>query len=314
FGMALCLAILFHAIIILGVGFAPEDPLQPRFDAMEIVLVQQSSDAPEDPQLLAQANLEGGGDSPTPERPATPLSTPMPEVAAAAATQPVPADDPVQFEQIVEQAAPAPQAVAEAAPPAPPAAQAPPIIAAETDTPEQPLPAPPAAAPAPDIPAEHTAVQTRPSRAVPTASELIASSFAIASLSAEIQQRLDARSERPRRKFISASTREYRYAAYMESWRAKVERVGNLNYPDEARRMHLSGNLILEVVIKPDGSVKEMIVRRSSGHQLLDDAAQRIVELASPFAPFPIDIAKDVDLLHVTRTWQFLDSDRFSGR
>ncbi|MEJ2760202.1 MAG: energy transducer TonB [Gammaproteobacteria bacterium] len=97
----------------------------------------------------------------------------------------------------------------------------------------------------------------------------------------------------------------------MEAWRAKVERVGNLNYPQEAQRQGLSGSLILDVALNPDGSVKKIIVRRSSGYKVLDDAAIRIVKLASPFAPFPDDIRKETDILHITRTWQFLANSSF---
>jgi protein TonB len=141
----------------------------------------------------------------------------------------------------------------------------------------------------------------------------VARSFAIASLDAEIQNQLDAKAKRPRRKFISANTREHKYAAYMEAWRAKVERVGNLNYPDEARRQRLNGNLILDVALNADGSINEINVRRPSGHPMLDDAAIRIVRLASPYAPFPDEFVKDVDILHITRTWQFMNSSQFAA-
>jgi periplasmic protein TonB len=149
---------------------------------------------------------------------------------------------------------------------------------------------------------------------LPTAQQLITRSFAIASMQAEIQEKLETKAKRPRMKFVSATTQEYKYAAYMEAWRVKVERIGNLNYPDEARRRKLAGALLLDVSLKPDGSVLEIIVRRSSGHRVLDDAAVRIVELAGPFAPFPQDIRREVDILHVTRTWKFLNSDAFRAQ
>jgi protein TonB len=149
---------------------------------------------------------------------------------------------------------------------------------------------------------------------LPTAAQLITRSFALASINAELQQRLDSHAKRPRRKYISANTKEYRYAAYMEAWRAKVERIGNLNYPEEARERGLSGNLLLDVALTPDGAVQSITVRRSSGHPVLDAAAVRIVELAAPFAPFPEDIAAEVDVLHVTRTWKFLNNQEFSSR
>lgn len=146
---------------------------------------------------------------------------------------------------------------------------------------------------------------------MPSATALLTSSFKIASLSAEIQRKLEERAKRPRRKFISASTKEYKYAAYMEAWRAKVERVGNLNYPDAARRNKLSGNLILDVALNADGTVNQINVRRTSGSRVLDDAAIRIVELSSPFAPFPDNIKAETDIMHITRTWQFLENNRF---
>jgi protein TonB len=91
----------------------------------------------------------------------------------------------------------------------------------------------------------------------------------------------------------------------LDAWRAKVERIGNLNYPEEAKRRGIQGNLVLDVSVRADGTLGSMAVRRSSGHKLLDDAALRIVELAAPFAPFPPDIRTDTDELHITRTWKF---------
>ena len=129
--------------------------------------------------------------------------------------------------------------------------------------------------------------------------------LAMATLKAEIERDLRAYSERPRRKWISASTREHRFAAYMDAWRRKVEQVGNLNYPEEAERRGLAGDLLLDVAIRPDGTVEEITLRRSSGERVLDEAAIRIVEIAAPFSEFPEDIAEDVDILHIERTWIF---------
>ena len=129
--------------------------------------------------------------------------------------------------------------------------------------------------------------------------------LAMAALKAEIERDLRAYAERPRRKWISASTREHRFAAYMDAWRRKVEEVGNLNYPEEAERRGLTGDLLLDVAIRPDGTVEEITLRRSSGERVLDEAAVRIVEIAAPFGAFPEDIAEDVDILHIERTWIF---------
>ncbi len=103
-----------------------------------------------------------------------------------------------------------------------------------------------------------------------------------------------------RHKTITTATREPIYARYMEAWRQKVERVGNLNYPHG-----LSGSLLLDVTLYPDGRVESIDLRRSSGNHELDQAAIEIVKLASPFAPFPERIANETDILHIVRTWQF---------
>ena len=139
--------------------------------------------------------------------------------------------------------------------------------------------------------------------------DLMMRSRAIARLSAQIEQRQQAYAKKDREKTITANTREYRFAAYMDAWRQKVERIGNLNYPDEAKRNRLSGNLTLDVALKPDGSIASVEVLRSSGHQILDDGAIRIVRLAAPFNAFPPDIRKDTDLLHIIRVWQFEDDN-----
>ena len=135
----------------------------------------------------------------------------------------------------------------------------------------------------------------------------------IAVLSAELERKLRAYAERPRRRWISASTREHEFAAYMDAWRRRVELVGNLNYPEEAQHRALSGDLLLEVALNPDGTVAEIALRRTSGEPVLDAAAIRIVELAAPYAPFPEEIADKVDVLHIERTWIFHSGRRFSS-
>jgi periplasmic protein TonB len=115
--------------------------------------------------------------------------------------------------------------------------------------------------------------------------------------------------KRARRKSISASTREFRYASYLAAWAQKVERIGNLNYPQAARDQRLYGSLILHVAVRADGSLENIRVVRSSGFDLLDQAAIRIVELAAPFSPFPPDIAAETDVLDIVRTWQFMRGD-----
>ncbi|MGH8640620.1 MAG: energy transducer TonB, partial [Burkholderiales bacterium] len=117
--------------------------------------------------------------------------------------------------------------------------------------------------------------------------------------------------QRPRRRFIGARTQEYRFASYIEDWRSKVERVGEFNYPQAARNQKIYGSLVVTVSIKSDGTLERVEINRSSGQRILDAAALRIVQLAAPYAPFPADIAKDTDIIHITRTWLFTRSDQF---
>lgn len=115
----------------------------------------------------------------------------------------------------------------------------------------------------------------------------------------------------PRMVYInSVNAHKYKAAAYERAWQDKIERIGNLNYPEEARRKNLTGSLLLSVVLRPDGSVHKVQVRRSSGEQALDDAAVRIVQLAAPFAPFPVELREEADMLVITRTWKFLNGTR----
>lgn len=289
FGMTLCLAIIFHAIIILGVTFAPEDRMSPRYDTMEIILVQQKQPEPvEDAELLAQANLEGGGDTAEEVAPSTPMQPPFPdqkpEITAAEPTTPRTETD-IKTKQ-TGNTEPAENTNEQQ-------------IVAQADKAEIPEP----------VPEKKTVEQKQIKQ--PSAAELLRNSFNIAALSAQIKEKLEAKAHRPRRTFISASTKTYKYAAYMEAWRAKVERIGNINYPDEARKRRLSGSLILDVALNPDGTINDVVIRKSSGQKILDDAAIRIVHLASPYAPFPDNIRKDTDILHITRTWQFLNNRGF---
>lgn len=146
----------------------------------------------------------------------------------------------------------------------------------------------------------------------PRGRDLAAQALALARLQGEIAREIDAYNQRPRRKFIGARAVEYRFAQYVEDWRQKVERIGNLNYP-EAARGKLYGSLVLTVKIKSDGSLEGVELNRSSGHKLLDEAAQRIVHLAAPYAPFPEAIRHDTDIIEITRTWNFVQGDRLQS-
>ena len=154
-----------------------------------------------------------------------------------------------------------------------------------------------------------TTVDTTPQRV--TASQIFAArTTEIKTLASRIEVRSNAYAKRPRRKAISASTKEFKYAAYLDAWKRKIERIGNLNYPEEARRNKLHGNLVLHVAVRADGSVEKIRLVYSSGEKVLDKAAMKIVEMSAPFAPFPENIRKETDILDITRTWQFLNSNR----
>ena len=115
---------------------------------------------------------------------------------------------------------------------------------------------------------------------------------------------LNARAQ-PRELYVHANTRASEIAPYLENWRLLMERVGNLNYPDAAKNRQLEGELVLDVTVRADGSVAGIEVLRSSGHKILDDGAERIVRIASPFDPFPESLGRDYDMLHIIRTWKF---------
>lgn len=142
-----------------------------------------------------------------------------------------------------------------------------------------------------------------------TGAELASSALAIARMEAQIARNLEEYNKRPRKQFVGIRSSEARFAMYIDDWRRKVERIGNLNYPDDARG-RIYGDLRLTVSIKSDGTLASIDLDRSSGYKILDAAAQRIVELAAPYAKFPADIRKDTDVLVITRTWHFAPGDK----
>lgn len=117
--------------------------------------------------------------------------------------------------------------------------------------------------------------------------------------------------ERPRiRRVTSATQLDPELAFYLQQWEARVERIGNQNYPEEARRQNLGGQLRLLVSIYADGRIREAQLLSSSGHAELDEAAIRILNLAAPFAPLPESLRAETEVLEIIRTWQFGDGWR----
>jgi protein TonB len=114
------------------------------------------------------------------------------------------------------------------------------------------------------------------------------------------------RGESKQQLWIAADTRESDVAVYLDIWRRKIERVGTINFPDVARRKQLSGTPVIEVTIGSDGKLVNTVVRRSSGHAEIDEAAMRILKLASPYDPFPAAMNAKHDEIRIAYEWQFL--------
>ena len=144
--------------------------------------------------------------------------------------------------------------------------------------------------------------------------DILASANEISASDAALSNQVSNFEKQPRRKYIGARTKEYKYALYAEAWRQKVETLGNMNYPEEAREKKFSGQLRMTVSLKPDGRIDNIEINQSSGFKILDDAAKRIVELGAPYAPFPEDIRKEVDILSITRTWTFSKDETLSSQ
>ncbi len=159
------------------------------------------------------------------------------------------------------------------------------------------------------VPQAHTEKQRKDGSNM-NGQDLVQRAMEIARLEAQINREFSAYQKQPQRKFIGARTQEYRYAQYIEDWRIKVERIGNLNYPSQARQQKIFGKLQLTVSIRSNGTLESVEVTKSSGQRILDAAAVRIVKLSAPFAPFPDDIRKDTDILSIVRTWSFTSSDQ----
>lgn len=271
---AMTFSIALHAFALFGVVLVLPDPrstvdfIQP----LQVVLVNaKSKSKPAKADALAQANLDGGGNT-TEDRQA---KTPLPAIR-----------DDQQFtpEQIARR-----------------------VAQLEEESKRM----------LTRLKSDHKVAQPelkkQQSNDASSGEELVQKSLEVARLEAQINKNWDAYQKMPRRKFIGARTQEYRFAQYIEDWRIKVERIGNLNYPEQARQQRIFGGLRLSVSINTDGSLGPVEVSKSSGNRVLDAAAMRIVKLAAPYAPLPPDIRKDTDILVITRTWTFTSSDRLES-
>lgn len=271
--VALAASVGFHVLLIVGLGI--DLPRMPAFDAphnvMDVVLVNsKSATRPEKADALAQANLDGGGNTDRKLR----ARSPFPKVEDREPTREMKMAE-ARMKQLEAEAREL-------------------MTRLKSNATTATLEPAPAAATQPEAQAR----------------DLMEKSREIARLEAQIRRDYQAYQERPKRKFVGARAAEYRFAQYVDSWRIKIERIGNLNYPSEARARKLYGSLQLTVAIKADGEVESVEINKSSGHKVLDQAAIRIVRLAAPFDRFPDNIRADTDILHITRTWTFTRGDQ----
>jgi protein TonB len=272
-GAALAISILLHAGL-MAVKFKYPDARSKASDPrLEVVLVNAATrERPAKAEVLAQANLDRGGNVEQRRRAKSPLPVTEPRKPGRDL-----ADAQRRMQQLEAQQQ---RLLAQAR-------ESRARVPAENPRPE---------------PAEEPASQ-------PSGRDLADLALAAIRLQAQIERQIDAYQKRPRKKFIGANATEYRFAQYEEDWRIKVERIGTLNYPPEARGK-LYGNLRLTVAIQADGTVASIELDRSSGLKVLDEAAFKIVRMATPFAAFPPDIRRDTDQLVITRTWFFGQGDK----
>jgi len=264
----LFLALSLHAAVILGVGFSAEDRGPPA-PTIEVTLAHHADpEAPEEADFIAQANQQASGT----------------EAEARETTTRTEADflsDDIQ--PITPEPVPVP-----VTPPAPQPSRE--LLSTVTSAEEQ-------VTAEEELPLEPAEFVDEPTR---FAYDQLAQE--IASLEARIAEEEQALAKRPRvKRLTSASTKTADEAAYLNAWRQKVERIGNANYPAGS----VYGDLRLLVVLRYDGALEEVRLLQSSGHQVLDDAALRIVRLAAPYQGFPVEMRKKYDRLEIIRTWQF---------
>lgn len=297
--IAIWVSILIHAVI-LSIKFQPElRKLADRLPSLDVVLVNaKTKQAPDKAELLAQANLDRGGNTeanrkmktalPSPKEKTTEVKLkPNSEARSAAKSAKLKAQEAREQKRVDELEKQAQELLTQIN--SSKAIESNPTQKAASAEPEQ-------------------GEQKAKAKALDRA-DLIAASLEMDRLQAQIAKQQDEYQKRPKRKFIGARTKEYRFAMYVESWRQKVERIGNMNYPEAAKAQKLYGQLRMTVSIKSDGSLESVVIDQESPHAVLNEAAKRIVELAAPYAVFPEDIKKDTDILSITRTWTFTQED-----
>jgi protein TonB len=263
------IALVLHLLLIMGVNFVPEfNPKATLSPVLDITLVQtHAAKAPDKVDFIAQANQEASGSSEEKNRPTSPLSSPLPNDAEG--------ESPIQTQASMTDAVPK---------------LSPQILTTKGETFQR-------VDKTPEQPEEEQPV---------VAEERSDSTQEIAKLLAEMDEDEARYARRPRIHFIDAvSAKSAVEAEYIDEWVKKIERIGNINFPDEAIQRNLSGKLILNVTLNHSGRVVDAQISVSSGFEVLDKAALRIVTLAGPYPALPEEIRRKWDQLNITRTWIF---------
>ncbi|MCK5718615.1 MAG: TonB family protein [Thiomargarita sp.] len=283
FVVAIFMAAIIHIIFIYGVGFNSPKIKEPPNIVMEIILVQKKTkNAPKEADYLGQASHEGGGEQPEKARPRTPTIAPFPDKVANLVFTPSPPQEAL----------------------APQSEETEILIANESKhsikqqehlTESEEL--------ATDGDAINTAeLQKHISENLIFINKTVAR---LSNIQAELSDKIEDYSKRPRRKFINSSTKEDKYAAYMYKWCKTVEKRGTEYYRKQDNLQNIAGVLILDVAINSDGTVREINIAKPSKHQLINEAVRRIISETPAFMPFSQEIKAETDILHITRTWNF---------
>jgi len=274
---SLFLAAAFHVLILLGITFALPDKVADKYErTLDVVLATQFTDErPDEADFIGQADQLGGGESDQVEKISTTEITPFPDEVPNEVSQPPEAEilkPKVDKQQVL-------------------LTEESQFDANEPDTQQ---------------------LDPQDAQEAPMVDSIYQRSMEIASITAQLEAERRNAAKKPKRRQVSASIHRASDALYLDAWRRKIERIGNVNYPEKAKRQGIYGSLTLNVSINADGTVNRILVIRSSGHKLLDDAAIRIVRLAAPFAPLTNDILVDTDILEIIRVWQFLPNNRMN--
>ncbi len=276
---AIFVALMVHAMLVLGISFSAEE--SPAFSStLDVTLAgYRSEEAPEDADFLAQENQQGSGTLDEAEMQTTDVeadfhANDIRENVREEQMPTAPRTQDSQHTQVVS------------------TTRSPTKQQQQIEDPQ---------APTPDIP--EGPQQT-----------LLERSLEIASLQAKLDTERQLYARMPRiHRLTAASTMKAADAYYVNLWRQKIERMGAINYPQEAENCYDNCRLRILVSINPDGSIHELAVLESSGRRVLDEAATRIVRLAAPFAPFTNEMRREMDRLEIIRTWQFTGDRYLSG-